>query len=52
MCLQPEHTSRGVRVDTGSVPPRRFITTAMDLAMMASTQRNGKLVADFAAKRP
>jgi hypothetical protein len=33
-------------------PPRGFIAAAVDLAMVSSTQGNGKLIAHFAAKRP
>jgi hypothetical protein len=51
MCLQPKGTSRSGRVNTGFLPPRCFIAAAMDFAMMSSTERNGELIADFAAER-
>jgi hypothetical protein len=51
MCLQPKNASRRARIDTGLLPPRRFIATAMDLAMVSPAERHGELVADLAAER-
>ena len=49
--LQPQRASSGGRIDTSFFPPRGFIATAMDLAMMAATQRNDKFVAHLAPER-
>jgi hypothetical protein len=51
MTFQPQGTRGNGRIDAHLFPPRRFIATAVDLAMMAATQGNRELVADFAAKR-
>jgi hypothetical protein len=45
MTFQPENTSGHRRIDTGLYPPCRFITAAMDLAMMAATKRYRELIA-------
>jgi hypothetical protein len=34
------------------VPPRRFVTVAVELAMMSPAQRDRELVTNFAAKSP
>ena len=52
MRLDPQCTGRNDRIESGIPPPRRFVTTAMHLAMMPSTQGNGELIADLAAERP
>jgi hypothetical protein len=52
MCLKPQRASRDDRIDPGFAPPRRFITAAVNLAMVTSTQWNGELVADLAPKCP
>jgi hypothetical protein len=52
MTFQPQGTRRNGRIDAHLFPPRRFIATAVDLAMMATTQGDRELIADFAAKRP
>ena len=46
------HSARAVTVgvDSDLVPAGGFICTAMDLAMVASTERDGELVADPAAQ--
>jgi hypothetical protein len=51
MTFQPENASGHRRIDTGLYPPCRFITAAMDLAMMAATKRYRELIADFASQR-
>jgi hypothetical protein len=51
MAFQPQSTRGNDRIDTHPIPPNSFIATAVDLAMMAATQRNRKLIANFAAKR-
>jgi hypothetical protein len=51
MAFQPQGTSGKGRVDAGLSPPCRFIATAVNLAMMATTQGHSELIADFAAKR-
>jgi hypothetical protein len=52
MAFQPQGTSGNGRINAGFFPPCRFIATVVDLAMMATTQWDRKLIADFAAKRP
>jgi hypothetical protein len=52
MTLQPQDTGGNGRIDARLFPPCRFIATAVDFAMMAATQGNRELIADFAAKRP
>src|SRR5262249_122847 len=49
-CFKPKDASRRTWIDTGGLPPDCFIAAAMDFAMMSSTQRNRKLVADLAAE--
>ena len=51
MCFQPKDSRRSARIYTCLSPPGRFITAAMDLAVMSPAQRNRKLVADLPAKR-
>ena len=47
---QPE-PSRDLRcINPGLVPPRGFIAMAMDFAVVAPAERDGELVADFAAE--
>jgi len=46
MAFQPQHTSRNGRINTHLFPPVRFIATAVDLAMMATTQGDRELIAD------
>jgi hypothetical protein len=47
---QPKLSRNGGGIDTQILPPRFFIAVPMDLAMMSSAQRHGKLVADLAAE--
>ena len=51
MRLQPQSARRIGWIDTGLVPPRRFIATAMNLAMVSTTERDRELIADLAAER-
>ena len=51
MRVQPQGARRGGWIDTGLVPPRRFIATAMNLTMVSATERDRELVADLAAER-
>jgi hypothetical protein len=51
MAFQPQSTRENGRINAHLFPPCRFIATAVDLAMMATTQRDCELIADFAAKR-
>ena len=51
MRLQPEHTGGSGWIDTSLLPPTRFITTAVDLSMVPTTQWDRELVADLAAER-
>jgi hypothetical protein len=50
MRLQPKRAGTDTGVDTGLLPPRGFIATAMDLAMMAAAQRHGELIACLPAE--
>src|SRR5579863_5323809 len=52
MRLQPQRTGTRERIDGGSVPPSRFVTMAMQLAMMATAKGDSELIADLAAERP
>jgi hypothetical protein len=52
MAFQPQGTSGNGRINAQLFPPCGFIATAVDLAMMATTQGDRELIADFAAKRP
>jgi hypothetical protein len=52
MAFQPQGTRGNGRIDAHLFPPCRFIATAVDFAMMATTQGDRELIADFAAKRP
>ncbi len=47
MRLQPQAASYGDGVDTGLVPPRHFIATAMNLTMVSATERDRELVANL-----
>jgi hypothetical protein len=49
MAFQPQGTSSNGRINARLFPPSRFIAAAVDLAMMATTQGDRKLIADFAA---
>ena|SRR6516164_7893853 len=51
MALQPKRASRDGSVDTGLVPPRGFITTAMHLAMMTTAEWDRELIANLSAQR-
>src|SRR5262249_13379212 len=50
MCFKPKDARGRTWIDTGLFPPSRFIPATMHLAMMSSTKRNRKLVADLAAE--
>jgi hypothetical protein len=52
MTLQPQNTGGNGRINACLFPPCRFIATAVDFSMMAATQGDRELIADFAAKRP
>ena len=47
MTLFPKMLGRFQRIDFESFPPRNLIAGLMKLPMMASTKRDGELVADF-----
>ena len=47
MCLQPQGASRSSWVNASRLPLCHFVPTSMQLAMVAATQRNRELVADF-----
>ena len=51
MGLQPQRAGSDGRIDTGLFPPRGFIATAMDLAVVAPAQRHGELIAHFSPER-
>src|SRR4051794_29087052 len=46
----PQSLSDRHRIDTDGLPPRCFIAIAVQLAVMHTAERNGELVADFAAQ--
>jgi hypothetical protein len=50
MTFQPQGTSWNSRIKAGLFPPFRFIARAVDFSMMAATQRNRVLIANFAAE--
>ena len=50
MCCEPQRASGVVRINANPFPPSRFITTVMNFAVMPAAQRNGELIADFAAE--
>jgi hypothetical protein len=52
MSFKPQGARCGNRIDTSLLPPSDFITTTMDLAVMSPTERDRKLIADFATKCP
>ena len=51
MRLQPQRASGNGRLHAGLLPPGRFPAAAMDLAMMAATERHGELITGLAAER-
>jgi hypothetical protein len=52
MGFEPQRASGNARVYSGLAPPRRLVAMAMDLAMVASTERHRELIANLAAKGP
>jgi hypothetical protein len=50
MCFKPQRTRDGCWIDARSIPPSYFIATPMGFAMMATAERHGKLITDFATK--
>ena len=50
--FQPQFSCRDGRIDPRLPPPCYFVAAAVNLAVVAATQGNGELVADFAAERP
>lgn len=50
MCLQPQGAGRSHWVNVSLLPPCRFVSTAMQLAMMAAAKRHCVLVADLATE--
>jgi len=52
MAFEPQRASRHRRVYASLPPPCGFIATAMDLAMVSSTQWDDELIADLASERP
>jgi hypothetical protein len=50
MRLKPQTSCGNVRVNAGSSPPVAFVTVAMNLAMMHSTERDNPLVADLSSQ--
>src|SRR5215467_8205032 len=51
MCLQPQLARGGSRINTGFLPPSRFIATAMDLAVVPTAERHGELITSLSAQR-
>jgi hypothetical protein len=50
--LSPELTSDLDGVDAGRLPPGLLVGGAMNRAVMRTAERDGKLIAHFAAERP
>ena len=50
MRLEPQTSCGTVRVNPGFFPPVAFVTVAMNLAMMPSTECDNPLVADLLSK--
>jgi len=48
MALDPKNPRIGSRINPDISPPGRFVAAAVNLAMVASAQRNNELVADLA----
>jgi hypothetical protein len=48
--FSPWQSSGDGRVDADLSTPGRFITTAMELAMVPTAERHGELIADLAAQ--
>jgi hypothetical protein len=48
MCLQPKRAGSDSRINASICPPPGFVARAMDLTVMATAQRYGEFVADFA----
>ena len=48
MRLQPKPAGRDGRIYPGLPPPICFVAAAVHFAMVASAQRDGELIADFA----
>jgi hypothetical protein len=46
----PQPVRNSDRVDAGGRPPRRLIAVPVDLAMVGTAERHGKLIANFAAQ--
>jgi hypothetical protein len=47
---KPQRASNFQDINPKAAPPRCFVTTAVELAMMTAAQRNGELVAHFAGE--
>ena len=52
MGLKPKRPGCSRRIGTGLLPPCRFVTAAMDFAMVSAAEWHGEFVAHLAAKRP
>jgi hypothetical protein len=52
MGLLPQVVRDRRRIDARNLPPGNFVAVAMELTMVAATEWDGELVADFAAERP
>jgi hypothetical protein len=50
MRLEPKHSCCGRRINPDLRPPDRFITTAMDLAVMASAEWDREFITDLATE--
>jgi len=51
MRLPPQFFRDRSRIDSGLLPPCRFITVTMQFAMVSAAERDGELVTDLAAER-
>jgi hypothetical protein len=52
MRFEPQCAGSNGRIKHGFPPPRGFIATAVEFAMVSSTQRHRELIADLATECP
>jgi hypothetical protein len=52
MSFRPKRPGRRQRIYSGTLPPGCLIPAAMDLSVMRTAERHGKLIADLAPESP
>src|SRR6516162_995986 len=52
MSFKPKHPGGRQRIYSGTLPPGCFIPAAMDLPVMCTAERHGKLIAHLAPESP